>query len=102
MGWGGESGLRPAGGVALHSALHAGRGRAELPDPRTYPGADLGRPGAANDRERQDPALVERHASASPLGGPAPALWARAAGGIGFGRGTQGTGAGFVVAAGPA
>jgi hypothetical protein len=30
--------------------------------PDADPGADLGRPGAADDPERQDPALVERHA----------------------------------------
>ena len=37
-------------------------------------GADLGRSGAADDSERQDPALVERDARADALGGPAHAL----------------------------
>jgi len=56
----------------------------------------------ADDPGRQDSALVEGDARASPLGGAAPAVWARAAGGIGVGCGAAGTGSGFVIATGPA
>ena len=53
---------RPAGGLAGHSALRAGGGRAELPGAHADAGADLGRPGSADDSQRQGAALVERHA----------------------------------------
>ena len=59
---------RTPGGLALRAALRAGRSRTELPDSHADPGADLGRPGAADDPEREDSALVERDSRADPLG----------------------------------
>ena len=65
---------RTPGRLARRSAVRAGRGRAEFPDPVPDPGADLGRPGSADDPQRQDSALVERHSGADALGGAAYAL----------------------------
>ena len=93
---------RPAGGVAGRAALRAGGGRAELPGAGADAGADLGRPGAADDPERQDSAVVARDAGADALGGAAHALRAGAAGGIGAGRGVAGAGAGCAGGAGAA
>ena len=71
---------RPPGRLALRPALRAGRSRAEFPDSHADAGADLGRPGSADDPEREDSALVERDARADALGGTAHALRPRAAG----------------------
>ncbi len=73
---------RPAGGFAVYPALRAGGGRAELPGARPNPGADLGRPGAADDSQRQDSALVDGFAGSGSLGRTALALRPRTAGGI--------------------
>src|SRR6185369_17035469 len=73
-------------GIADLAAVRAGGGRAELPDSYARTGADLGRPGAANDPERGDPALVERHAYATALGGTKHGLCRIRAGAVGFER----------------
>ena len=78
---------RPAGGLALRSAVCAGGSRTELPGSRPDPGAHLGRPGSADDFERQDPAMVEHHVATGPLGRIASALWTRVARRSGLRRG---------------
>ena len=72
-GWPSNGGGRLVGSLS-GAALRAGRSRAELPGSLADAGADLGRPGAADDSQRQDPALVERQPHADALGGAAHAL----------------------------
>ena len=66
-GWPANAGGRLVGSlIALPYAL--AESRAELPDSFARAGADLGRSGAADDPERGDPALVERHARRNCIG----------------------------------
>src|SRR5436190_16963609 len=65
---------RSAGRLTGWAAVRAGRGGAELPGSFADAGADLGRPGPADDPQREDPAVVERDAIADALAGTAHAL----------------------------
>ena len=86
-GWPSNGGGRLVGSLAgLPYALAEAEQNFLVPD--ADPGADLGRPGAADDSERRDSALVERDARADALGGAAHALCGVAAGGIGARSGT--------------
>ena len=67
-GWPANAGGRLVGSLAsLPYALAEAEQNFLIPSART--GADLGRPGSADDPQRRDPALVERDASAASLGG---------------------------------
>ena len=57
-GWPSNGGGRLVGSLST-LPYASGGSRAEFPGTRADAGADLGRPGSANDSERQDPALVE-------------------------------------------
>ena len=65
-GWPSNAGGRLMGSLA-GLALCARRSRTELPDSHPDASPDLGRPGSANDPQRQDSSLVERDARAGPL-----------------------------------